>query len=310
MKVIRITLLMTVFFALLVSSGCGDDSKIDKATAPDPDRGLLETGSTDLTLEFYVPANQGFDNVEKMEEAFVWGPSCLSACALPAIYFRIDTGEWPTSWDQVLSYMPLIPIDHVNGDPYIFADYNDLDGSAPANAIVASWSHEGPEIFISVPFADKVDSFKMDRLQFTKAMSSSLNVRGLDGEKGTMSNYPNLRFARLMESMSASLLTTYSMLHKRLPDTPEEYLEGFIINPDFDPGFDPDSTDNYAKFQVLVNQATGQSIFSWEAGLPRMTGKFPFTHGPMSQGGGEMFMPEKDDLDEFVVICTEAVFFE
>jgi len=263
-----------------------------------------------LSVEFNPPVNPDFGNYMNPSGIINHGYKFKASLAMPIIFYRAANGEWPSSWEQVRSYIPLLPIDYVTGEPYILGDYNDYNGHAPANVILAAWDTDAPEMFIANPSEEGLTSIKIGKEEFLDLLVlCSDGSPGINKEIGLHPTSAQFRLSSIMFSMSTNIVSDFSFRHRRLPESKEEFLECYTVNPDFDPGYTKNTDNNFGTFEVIIDLENNMSIFNSTVGPRGYHFSYPSRHGSVKEGGGIMADTQISSDGEFITIFTEEAFF-
>ena len=302
--------IILIFIAIICGAGCSETQNGGNVN-PSTNNRLLERESGALSAEFYLPDNPDFGNYSGPSGIYNMGYKFLPALTIPITFYKSIHGEWPSSWKQVKEYMPLLPIDYATGLPYELGDYREYNGIAPANVIMAAWSKDGPEIFVANPTKDGFACAEYGKTEFLNMLNMlDLGSPGIDEGKGFIPSNPQFRLASYMLSVSSTILSDYSFRHHKLPASTSEFLECFIVNPDFNPGYTRDLDNNFGTFKVLVDLKNNQSLFNYTIGPPKAHMSYPAKYGSISEGGGIKGHPYNAECGEYITVFTEDPFFD
>jgi hypothetical protein len=262
----------------------------------------------DCPVTFYNP--EGAPYPDESEYGFT-GPLQLSMFACPIVVYRVRTGEWPDSWDDILEdYVPILPCYRATGKPYIFGSLDEHEGSAPADVIIADWSADGPDLYIACPDEDGFECVKMAKDSLGEIANFILTADENSRMHGGGIESPQYRLSQIMLSHTSGILSDFYCRHMRLPASVNEFFEGYMVNPDFDPGYAINGDDDIGTFRLLVNHLTKQSLYVSVTGPPRSVAKFPQQYGPFSEIKDRESSPGDLDVNEYVILLTEEIFFK
>ncbi len=298
-----------IIVVVMVAAGC--TAVQQEIRAQQEPRAKVTTSSeplddTKCDLAFYAPGDSIYqaDSPEFMMREMA--PFIIAELGI--LQHHMATGQWAESWDEVLAYVPILPLFPGSNKPYSFADIGDFEGEYPADTVIASWDPEGPTVYFAIggKAGFKCLSLNPDLLQ--KHLEMMYKIAENENEKGID---PETNSHRLMENLKQTtefMIRVFELRHERMPATRDELFEGFAINPKFKPGYSVEPGSEIGTFNLRIDPVGNRSYFT---GITEPSGKLlkqsGFFRKPFEELDREVFGATLD-TDGYVTLLTEADF--
>ncbi len=303
---IKLSIFSVLAISLLIAIGCsglrtetGSDyipKPIQRVAANDePDCPIIFEDTPDVDMVLTIDAI-GMRNRQ------------IASFLTPVMMYRMANGTWPQSWDDLKTgYLVFLPVDPVTGKEFVLLNYSESGNRAPANAVVADWRPDGCEIYIATPGRDGWNCGYLMNSTFQLGLDIYANEPGKHGEIGAGFDDPVYRFMQTINTWMITALAEYDNRTGTVPGTKDALLEGFIINPDYNPGYVVNDETGAGRFTIATYPEEDKYYFKGIMDNPRQVWIDAFTLG------GEFFMKEINHLHEepvelYTVLLTEQDF--
>jgi hypothetical protein len=306
----KATISLFIVLGLLFAIGCseGGESLESQPLLNELPRDLSSINTCDFT--FY---NSPDTTLSPNSEIYnIRTSQVYSLINIAAIYKTVN-GSWPTSWDDLLpDYMPILPADPITGKAYKLLNFDECDGSATADSIVADWKQDGPTWYTAIPVKESWECYKIDKSLFQRHYEVMENSQPELEKMGTGYYCPNYRVVSIVKSWFVTCISAYLGRHRILPATTEELLEGFVINPDFDLGYEVNYDDNAGWFEMATFPESEMYYFRYGLLNPKGAGgTFRQVPGNKAINGRPIDLSSEDfNIEDFTVLLNEKAFMK
>ena len=229
----------------------------------------------------------------------------------PIANYRIATGEWPGSWDDLITeYIIFIPIDPETGTDYLLLNIDQVEGYAPSNSIVAEWGDDGCNLYCALPtrMQDTWVGKGFGKDIFLDAVEVSMNGPGKGGEIGAGFDDPFYRMSLTLSGWAYTGIGAHFSRTGILPDSIDSLMSGFKINPDFNPNYSVNVENNAGRFVVATYPAENKFYWRFYFDDPESSAQYGMQYQGESQIDQKPIKLSEEVLDNFTAIMDENTF--